>query len=64
MATPCRIPQENTIYDNILTALNEFRFHDAIRLYYHLSPHEQIYFANTYPEIYRNLCNAYRKLLS
>lgn len=54
MATVCRIPPENTIYDDIRIALNERRVWDAVVLYAQLTPDQRMFFFTEYPEIYRN----------
>lgn len=59
MATPVRIPQENTVYDWILTSMNNSKYNQAIAIYNNLSHQEQVYFMKTYPEIYGILYKVY-----
>lgn len=54
MATPCAIPQKDTVYDKIRIALNERRNYDAVVLYSQLNVDQQYEFMRNYPEIYSN----------
>jgi len=57
MATPIRIPVQDTIYDAIRIALNEQRDNDVILLYNMLTPDQHRIFSQQYPEIYILLLN-------
>lgn len=57
MATPVRIPEQDTIYDAIRIALNQDRYDDIILLYNMLTPHQHEVFSQQYPEIYILLLN-------
>lgn len=61
MTSVVRIPDEGSIYDWILKALNERRHLDAFRIYDTLTFDELRYFQYTYPQVFNILYQVYMR---
>lgn len=61
MATVIRIPDQGSIYDWILKALNERRYLDSFLIYDTLSFDERRYFQYTYPQLFTILYQVYMR---